>query len=177
MFQRFHRLLLLVVLLLGVVGLTPVAYAQETDLRNISFQERGKVIIVTYDLIGEAGEKYEVELYLSSDGGSTYDYQPQAVSGDVGDDVRIGTQKRIQWNVLKDFPGGIQGSNYRFRLTADKQGGNAIWYVLGTGLIGGAVGSAVMFLGGGGNDGGGNGGDPPPSTPTAIPAPPGPPGN
>jgi len=154
-------------------------------VENATFQQRDAIVVITYDLIGDPDEKYEVTLKLSGSGGRRYDFQPQAVKGDVGKDVRTGLQRTIIWSVLDDHPTGLSGSNFRFRVIAEEQGRSALWYVLGTGLVGGAVASVLSVLGGevsastGGGGSGSTGGSPggSPGGGATIPPPPSPPGS
>ena len=168
----------LLVLAAVVFGRFPTqSVAQEPQIRDPDFRQDGRQIIVTYDLIGQKGEEYEVTLLLSRSGGEAFDYQPDAVSGHVGGGVSPGLDKQITWNVLEDFPDGLQGANVQFRLEVEKDGGNSWLYVLGSAVLAGGGGTAAAILtgliggssggsGGGGNGESGSGGDiPPPDGP------------
>jgi len=79
-------------------------------------------IIVTYDLLGESYQTFEISLLLSRDGGQNFDITPRTVSGDVGKDVKPGRGIKMVWDVLMDVP-RLQGSAFVFRVTAvGKQG-------------------------------------------------------
>lgn len=165
--------------LLWLLGGT--AAVGQPRVENVAFQQEGTAVVITYDLIGDPGEEYEVILRLSANRGRRYDFKPQAIQGDVGEDIRTGLQRTIVWSVLEDYPTGLSGSDFRFQVIAEEQGRSAWWYVIGTGLVGGAVTSALTVFGGGsdvatgsgegsGSSGGSGGG-------TTIPPPPSPPGN
>jgi hypothetical protein len=107
----------------------------------VNFRKENLTLVVTYDLIGEEGEEYEVELLYSASGGQVFDYEPKAISGDVGDDITPGLDKQITWNVLQDFPNGIQSASVKFKVVADEEGGAFGWF-LAT-LLAGSGGTAA----------------------------------
>ncbi|PSQ76678.1 MAG: hypothetical protein BRD33_02895, partial [Bacteroidetes bacterium QH_6_63_17] len=108
-----------------LVALQPsLAFAQGADVRNTNFRQEGTKIVVTYDLLGEEGEEYDVSLLLSTSGGRAFDYEPETTTGDVGDGVRLGLDKQITWNVLKDRPSGLQSQNVQFKVVVEEEGGN-----------------------------------------------------
>lgn len=154
--------------------------AQEVAVRNTNFRQEGTQIIVTYDLIGSKEEEYEATLLLSTSGGRAFDYEPQAISGAVGGGIAPGPGKRVAWNVLEDFPDGLQSQNVQLKVAVEEQGGNGWLYTIGGAVLagGGALAaSAIGLIGGGSGSGGsgsggsGSGG----SGPTPIPPPGGPP--
>jgi hypothetical protein len=158
-----------------VMGGLPPAYAQPVEVRNPYFSQEGNTIVVTYNLVGEKGETYAVNLRLSTSGGAAFDYEPRAVRGDVGEGVQPGSGKQIRWRVLEDFPNGLQNQNVQFKVTATEEGGNTWLYVLGSAIVASGGGTAVALLTGligGTGGGGGNGGNP--ESPS-IPPPDGPP--
>lgn len=127
------------------------------DVQNQTYQQQGKTIVLTYDLMAEEGEEYKVNLLLSADGGNTFDYEPQAVSGDVGEGVTPGPSKRIVWTVLEDKPAGLQGGDFQFKITVDEEGNGWLW-VLGSAVLAGGGGTAAAILTGLFGDGSGGGG-------------------
>ena len=87
------------------------SWAQE--LSNVDFKVNGKQVVVTYNLSG--CESADIGLYLSKDGGRTFETSPlKAVSGDVGSAVAAGNNQ-MTWRVLGDYPAGIVG-NLAFRV-------------------------------------------------------------
>lgn len=154
---------------------------QPEVIRNATVRRDQGQLIVTYDLVSEEDDdEYEIELLLSTDGGTTYDALPTAVRGDVGDDVQAGRNRQIRWTALEDFPAGLKDDtgSYQLRIAADKEG-NAGWWIFGSVVtLGGGAAAAVLT---GLVDVASGGGDPPPSPtpppPNPIPTPPVPPGN
>lgn len=137
-----------------VCGGVQTTHSQDLSRGDVRFSQKGPDVMVTYDLLGEEGEEYEVGLLLSMSGGDTYDYEPKAVSGDVGEGVRPGTDKEIRWNVQEDFPEGLQHPNVQFKVVIDKQGGMGWLYYLGGAVVAGGGGTAAAVLTGiiGGGD-------------------------
>lgn len=120
----------------------PSLYAQKAQIQNPDFHTEGLNVVVTYDLIGKQGKDYEVELLFSASGGESFDYEPQSVTGDVGKDISPGSDKRITWMVLQDFPGGLRSQNVQFKLLYEKDGGGAFGWFLAS-LIAGGGGTAL----------------------------------
>lgn len=142
------------------------ASPETPQARNVETSRTDRLVTVTYDLYGERGEEYQITLLVSASGGETFDYEPEAVSGDVGDDVQPGSGKQIRWRYPKDFPGGLD-SDVEYSVRVKEEGGNGWLYTLGGVVLVGGGATAAAFLTGliGGDEGGG------------YPAPPAPPGN
>ena len=60
--------------------------------------------MVTYSLGGSQGQRHDIYLYVSQDGGESFPTEPITVSGDTGPGVQPGSQRRIVWDVLNDIP-------------------------------------------------------------------------
>ncbi|MFN7691788.1 MAG: formylglycine-generating enzyme family protein, partial [Bacteroidota bacterium] len=107
------------------------------NITNITATQSGKNILVNYTINGKEGiTAYEIELYVSPDGGSTWQGPLTAVTGDVGNAETAGTGKSITWEVLKE-PGFSQliGDNIQFKIKANYQGKDEIemvWVESGT---------------------------------------------
>lgn len=135
-------LVFLATLLLGVPGNSRAA---EEGVRNVGFVARGQKIEVTYDLEGKG--TYAVSLHLLGEAGQDTVATPQAVSGDVGQEVEPGKNKKIVWDVLKDVE-SLEGSGFVFEVRAVRLGGISKWvFIGGAGIAAGA--GAVMSMGGG----------------------------
>jgi len=72
------------------------------QIQNIRFEQEGKKINIYYDLIGEAVDVYNVEIYCSYDGGNTWGKPLKHVTGDTGENIKSGINKFIIWDVLVD---------------------------------------------------------------------------
>ncbi len=90
------------------------------NITNITATQNGKNIIVNYNLNGKEGiSSYEIKLYVSPDGGNTWQGPLTAVSGAVGKAQTAGTEKSITWEVLneKGF-NKLKGRDIRFKVIA-----------------------------------------------------------
>jgi len=87
----------------------------EATVSNVNFSQTGNTVAITYDLEGTRN-RYTISIKCSKDGGNTYSIIPMAVSGDVGKNVRPGKNKKIKWNVLNDWPEGLSGKEFVFKV-------------------------------------------------------------
>ena len=78
-------------------------------------QEQSK-IVVSYDL--ETKTPCKVSLYVSTNGGATWQGPLKKVTGNVGDKV-ISGKNSILWNVLEEFQ-ELSGSNIKFQVRAEE---------------------------------------------------------
>ncbi len=85
---------------------------QAQNVSNVAFYQDGKNVIVTYSLDIQA----RVSLHVSTDGGIFYSAPLQHVSGDVGNNVKAGSNQII-WDVLSERE-NLVGDNIVFRIVA-----------------------------------------------------------
>ncbi len=78
-----------------------LATAQQVS--NIDFTQGGKTIKITYDLLGETSQSYEVKVWYTTDEGQNWHGPLQYVSGDVGKNQKPGYTKTMVWDVLKEM--------------------------------------------------------------------------
>jgi uncharacterized protein (TIGR02145 family) len=98
------------ILLLLLYGIT--TYAQKVS--NITFRQEQSTIIVTYDL--ETKTTCKVSLYVSTNGGTTWQGPLTKVTGDIGDKIISGNHN-ITWNVLEEFE-ELRGEKIMFQVSA-----------------------------------------------------------
>jgi formylglycine-generating enzyme required for sulfatase activity len=94
------------------------AFAQ--SISNITASQSGKNIAINYALNGIEGiTTYEIKLFVSPDGGNTWQGPLTLVTGDVGKGQAAANNKSITWEVLKE-PGFVQlkGDNIQFKIKA-----------------------------------------------------------
>lgn len=134
----------------------PAATSEDLGVRNVTASRADSLVTVTYDLFGEVGKEYQVTLLISASGGETFDYEPKAVSGDVGKKMTPGTGKQIRWRYLEDFPEGLQ-RDIKYKVQVQEKNGNGWLYALGSALVVGGGATVAAFLTGiiGGDSGGG----------------------
>ncbi len=87
---------------LTCVFLIMVSIAKGQTANNLRFEQSGKMVDVYYDLSGKVDESFQVRLFCSQDGGRSWGTPLNFVTGDVGENIKIGTNKKITWNVLKE---------------------------------------------------------------------------
>jgi hypothetical protein len=92
-------------LLLGQLVLLPLfASAQSIIIKRV--QLAGEKIIVLYELEdSNPNNEYLLNLYSSKDNFAT---AVTNVTGDVGMDIKPGTEKKMEWNIVKEY-GGYKG--------------------------------------------------------------------
>ena len=89
--------------ILLLLFLAAVGTAKAQQIQNVAATQEGKTIVVSYDLTDNtSGSTYDVELYCSTDGGSTFGKPLSAVRGDAGKEIKPGASRRISWDVLAD---------------------------------------------------------------------------
>lgn len=97
-----------------------LADQQGEPVQSAQLTREESEVMIQYALPSEE-ESFEVEVQLSMNGGNTYQKVPDdVVSGDVGDDVSGGTDKRIRWDVLQQYSGGLTGNQNRVRVVAEE---------------------------------------------------------
>ncbi len=94
----------------------PAVSSAWEEVENVRVEQVGDDVHIYYDLRGDA-DKYKVTVRGSSDGGRNYRLPMKTVSGDVGKDVRPGSNKKIIWKALKDA-GELEGDEFVFEVEA-----------------------------------------------------------
>jgi len=115
-----HRIwrLFLSFILLSLLLQSGILSAQDLKVENVRFKDLGEKIVIEYDLMADASKKYEISLSLSDNGGKRFRIVPKALSGDIGRGIKAGRGKKIVWKILKDYPYGIMGNDFVFKVEA-----------------------------------------------------------
>ena len=109
------RYKLLTVLVLACF-LTLGVYAQE--VKNVVAKVQDQAIVITYDFVNADPQKgYKVRLYAIQDGITT---QLKNAVGEVGENIKPGTAKRIAWAPLTEYPNGFSATSLQFKVVAQK---------------------------------------------------------
>lgn len=144
---RLRPLCLLLVSLLLAEPLAPsLAFSgEDITVKNVRFEVSGNRILITYDLTGPSDQTYIIKVTLKRRQIPSYENVPKTVSGDIGEGKYSGTGRQINWEMLRDYPNGLEGDDYYFRIEAKmiSQGSNFLYY-LGGGVA--VVGAAAYFL-------------------------------
>jgi tetratricopeptide (TPR) repeat protein len=104
-----NKLLFFIILVFGIT-----TNAQKVS--NITFKQEQSNIIVSYDL--ETKTTCKIDLFVSTNGGTTWQGPLKKVLGDVGAKVITG-KRSIVWNVLEEF-NELSGSNIKFQVRAEE---------------------------------------------------------
>ncbi len=123
-------------------------HGQQLAVKNVKFTQRAdSKVIVTYDLMGSPSQKYLIELFLlTPDSEEKIPLSLMNLAGDVGMDVRAGKSKKIIWDLLQEFPQGLSGDDFVFKVEAVVQKGKSKKWPWITGGIAVAGGVAYYFL-------------------------------
>ena len=89
-------------------------YAQKVS--NISYRQEQSNIIVSYEL--ETKIPTKIDLYVSTNGGVSWQGPLKKVIGDVGAKIVSGSHS-ITWNVLEEFE-ELSGNNIKFQVRAEE---------------------------------------------------------
>lgn len=124
-------------------------------VENVHFTQEQDTITVFYDLLARSDKsRFNVELLLSVDDEEAYTITSSSLSGDIGEKVPPGKDQQIKWNVLRDFPRGIQKENIRFIVHANKiNSSKKTWLYIVAGSLAVGAGTALGILIGGGDSG------------------------
>jgi len=101
------------------IGLSPSLFAAEPVVSNVNGVQRPgtKLVDITYDVTADT-PTVAVSLRISSDDGATYSVPTTTLSGAVGADVAVGSEKLITWNAGIDWLGSYS-NQMRFEVTAE----------------------------------------------------------
>jgi uncharacterized protein (TIGR02145 family) len=75
-----------------------IAKGYPQKVTNTRFQYSGKEVIIYYDLSGPEGSAWIVNIYLSENEGQTWGKSLRKVTGDVGNAIIPGIQKKVYWD-------------------------------------------------------------------------------
>lgn len=104
-----------------ISGLSNRAFAQK--IQNVRAEQQGKKINIYYNITeAKTQQTFDVKVYCSKDGGSTWGNPLYYVTGDVGKGVSGGYNKKIVWDVLKEVE-RLRGDDIKFQVRAKITGG------------------------------------------------------
>jgi uncharacterized protein (TIGR02145 family) len=110
------KYLLLVFWFIVLVAIKVNAQNTNTKVTNVAFSISGTTVTVTYDVTDAEQDVFTILMYVSSDGGSTWDYNYGTGSGAIGTGVTEGTNKTIQWEYTGDY-----NPNFKIRIYANDE--------------------------------------------------------
>lgn len=116
-----------------------------STVHNVRFEQSSSSIFIKYDLMGEKAAEYTVRMYLQKEGDPTFLHVPASVSGDIGEGVTPGKDKRIAWFFAGEFPMGLDNPDYYFVVEAElKKPKRGPWLWVGGAAV--AAGGALWLL-------------------------------
>jgi len=160
----------------GIVALSlmlkTVSLAGGDDMRaiNVKFTSSENQIVIHYDLLAPSDAKPEVSVRLRKESDRAFTYTPKNLTGDVGMGIPPGLGKTIGWDITKEFPQGLAGSDYYFEVSLtggeESGGGSAAltWIGAGAAVVGAGILAIVLSK---------NHSESPPNSGGGFPAPPG----
>lgn len=70
------------------------------SVTNVRFEKSGKQVVISYDLMGDKGSTWQIDVYCRQLG---KDALLQKITGEYGKSIMPGTNKKITWDVLAEF--------------------------------------------------------------------------
>jgi len=111
-------------LMLLILGAIPYM-ASAAEVKNLKVGQIGDNAVATYDLVGRAGEQDAELTVVITIGNERRTSDQLSLTGDFGKGVKVGTGKKIVWNVLKDFPTGTGDNDLSWAVKAVNAAGSA----------------------------------------------------
>jgi len=140
--MRFLSAVLIGALLLEMAP-AGIAYgAGKVRVQNVRMERAGHRLVIFYDLIGDMDEKYSVTITLKREEMVLFKYTPKNLSGDCGEDVTSGTDKKVVWDYQREFPQGLIGEDYFVVVEAEVESSGVsafVWIGGGAALAGAAA--------------------------------------
>jgi hypothetical protein len=125
------------------------------EVGNVHFTQEDNIVTVYYDLISSSDQsRFNVQLFIELEDGQSFELNAGSVSGDIGEEVAPGRQKSIQWDVLEDFPQGLEREQIQFAINVQRQrqagiNRNLIYMTTGALVLGAGVSAAILLTNGG----------------------------
>ena len=154
MFQFRRRVVawLLAPLLLWCVDASAFVQKAAQEKSKVSFRGveiKSEYIIIKYEFTSEATGSYDVSIDLLKQEQPSFRVPVRSASGDIGIVKSSSGIREVQWEYARDYPAGLAGDEYYFRinLTVAGGGGSNLWYYIagGVAVVGGVV--AYLLLG------------------------------
>jgi hypothetical protein len=146
---RLRPLCLLLASLLLAEPLAPslAVAGEDIAVKNVRFEVSGNRILITYDLTGVSDQTYVIKVTLKRRQIQSFEYVPKTVAGDVGAGKYSGNGRQIYWDLFREYPYGLEGDDYYFRVEATmiSQASSFLYYLGGGAAVVGVA--AYLLLG------------------------------
>jgi hypothetical protein len=73
------------------------------SVTNVSFEKSGKQVVISYDLSGEPGSTWNINIYCNRAGDKTWGTPLQKLTGAYGNAISPDTNKKVTWDVLSEM--------------------------------------------------------------------------
>lgn len=96
-------------------------------------------------------QEFKISLALRRDSDELFRYVPRRVSGDIGTVRGAGKNKKILWDMGKEFQEGLNGSDFYFEVRSALivQEDMTMWWVGGAAILGAGLTTLVLLSGNG----------------------------
>jgi uncharacterized protein (TIGR02145 family) len=98
---------------------------QPPVVENVTFTQRtdgSHTVDIYYDVQNPTGNPMTIEMEVSDDNGTTWDFPCTQITGDVGTGITSGTNKHIVWNFGAEHPNEYD-DQFRIKIIANDGGG------------------------------------------------------
>ncbi|TAF63598.1 MAG: hypothetical protein EAZ55_13495 [Cytophagales bacterium] len=111
------KLTILLIVLISSSLSTLYAQKLRVNFNSAELNPANNTIQIVYDLKGFKKRYYNTHLYYSNNNGNSFKGPLRAVIGEIGDSLKAGEFKKVQWEFMKDNP-YFDGKNITFRVEA-----------------------------------------------------------
>jgi len=93
-----------------LILMTTSIFAANTNpvVTNVTFSISGTTVTVHYDVTDAEQSTLTISMEVSSNGGTTWDFNYGTANGDIGNNIAIGTGKTITWTYSGDYNNQFQ---------------------------------------------------------------------
>jgi len=151
-FRAVHYLLA-ALMVISAIPARAFAVGEEATTKNVVFKVSGSVVEIYYDLVAPPNVYSKITLVLKKRFARGFLYLPVEVSGDVGEKVFAGENKKITWKLTPEFPRGLPGEDCFFAVDveigkeAERGISTTYWIVGGAAVVGGIVTAILLSKG------------------------------
>lgn len=126
--------------------------SESSKVENVSFEQNNDIVTIYYDLISDSQDtRFNVELLLEYENEQVIELNSSSVQGDIGSEITPGSEKKITWNVLEDYPNGLESDQIQFAINAWQPiNNNRKWLYIAAGALalGAGITAAILLTNG-----------------------------
>jgi hypothetical protein len=127
----------------GIIMMFSNVRAEGVKVTNVHYVPGAGNIEILYDLEGASDSEYDVKFRLRKEGVPSFIFSPTHLSGDAGKGKFAGKERKIIWDVNKDYHIDSELSGYFLEVTADLVSSSIPWYYYAGGAI---ISGAAAYL-------------------------------